>query len=70
MKKSAGVIIAIIFIVIMVFVYLKIGKKGAEELKIHAETSAGYIEDAQKSVDALNKSTEESKKAADKMLGR
>jgi hypothetical protein len=70
MKKSAGIIIAVIFIVVAVFVYLKIGKKGAETTKAYVETSAGYINDAQTSVDALNKSTEEAKKAADKMLGK
>jgi hypothetical protein len=70
MKKSAGIIIAVIFIVVAVFVYLKIGKKGAEATKTYVENSAGYINDARTSVDALNKSTEEAKKAADKMLGK
>jgi H+/gluconate symporter-like permease len=70
MKKSAGFIIAVIFIVVAVFVYLKIGKKGAEVTKTYVETSAGYINDAQTSVDALNKSTEEAKKTADRMLGK
>jgi hypothetical protein len=54
----------------MVFIYLKIGKKGAVETKAYIENSAGYIDQAQKSVDEMNKSIEEAKKAADKMLGK
>ncbi|MBN2188605.1 MAG: hypothetical protein JW699_04060 [Chitinispirillaceae bacterium] len=70
MKKTVVFIIAVIFIVLAVFVYLKIGNKGAEETKTHVENSAGYINDAQKSVDALNKNAAEAKKAADEMLGK
>jgi hypothetical protein len=70
MKKFAGIIFAIAFIVVAVFFYLKIGKKGAVETKTYIENSAGYINDAQKSMDALNKSVEDGKKAADKMLGK
>jgi hypothetical protein len=70
MKKFAGIIAAVIFIVIAVFVYLHIGKKGAEETKTYVERSAGYVNDARTSVDALNRSAEEGKKAADRMLGK
>jgi len=70
MKKYAGIIAVIVFIVVMVFFYLQIGKKGATEVKTYTEDLRGYKNDAQKSVDALNKSAEEAKKTADKMLGR
>jgi hypothetical protein len=70
MKKYAGIIAVIVFIVIMVFIYLQIGKKGADAGKTYTEDLKGYVNDAQKSVDAVNKNAEESKKAVDKMLGK
>jgi len=70
MKKYAGLIAAIIFIVLMVFMYLQIGKKGADTGKTYVEDSKGYMDQAQKSIDAINKSAEESKKAADMMRGK
>jgi hypothetical protein len=69
MKMSVGVIAAIIFIIAMVFVYLRIGKKGAEETKAYIENTAGYIDQARQSVDEMNKNIEETKKAADRMMG-
>ena len=70
MKKYAGIIAVIVFIVLMVFIYLQVGKKGATEVKTYTEDLSGYKNDAQKSVDEMNKSIEETKKAADKMLGK
>jgi predicted PurR-regulated permease PerM len=70
MKKFGGIIAVIIFIIVMVFIYLHVGKKGAAEVKTYTEDLSGYKNDAQKSVDAMNKNIEESKKAADKMLGK
>jgi hypothetical protein len=70
MKKFAAIIVAVIFIVVMVFIYLQEGKKGAETTKTYTEDLNGYKNDAQKSMDAINKSAEETQKAADKMLGK
>jgi len=70
MKKYAGIIAVIVFIVLMVFIYLQIGKKGADAGKTYTDDLKGYVNDAQKSVDALNKSVDDAKKAADKMLGK
>jgi hypothetical protein len=59
-----------IFIVLAVFIYLQIGKKGADVGQTYTEDLKGYVNDAQKSVDAVNKSAEDAKKAADKMMGK
>jgi len=66
----AGIIAVIVFIVVMVFFYLQIGKKGADAGKIYVEESRGYINDAQKSMNDMNKSIEDAQKAANRALGR
>jgi hypothetical protein len=70
MKKSTGLILAIIFIVVIVFIYLQIGRKGADTAKTYVEDSKGYVDQARKSINDMNKSTEEARNAADKMMGR
>lgn len=68
--KKLGIVAAIIFIVVMVFVYLKIGKKGADEATIYVDTTAGNIQKARSAINEMNKSIEEAQKAADRALGR
>lgn len=68
--KKLGIVAAIIFIVVMVFVYLKIGKKGADEATIYVDTTAANIQKARSAINEMNKSIEESQKAADRALGR
>jgi uncharacterized protein YxeA len=70
MKKYAGIIALAIFIVLAVFIYLQIGKKGTTTFKTYVEDSKGFVDQAQKSMNDLNKSTEETKKAADQMMGK
>lgn len=70
MKKTLTVVAVIILIVALVFVYLKIGKKGAEETRTYVETTTENVQKAQGSVNEMNKSIQDARNAADQAMGR
>ena len=70
MKRYAGLIAVIVFIAVMVFIYLQIGKKGADAGATYTGDLKGYAADAQKSMNDMNKSIEDAQKAANQALGR
>jgi len=70
MKKIAGIIAVIVLTALLVFMYLQIGKKGADAGATYTGEMKGYAADAQKSVNDMNKSIEDAQKAANRALGR
>jgi|WetSurMetagenome_2_1015567.scaffolds.fasta_scaffold680859_1 hypothetical protein len=70
MKKYAGLIAVIVFIVILAFIYLQIGRKGVDAGATYTRELKGDAVDAQKSMNDMNKSIEDAQKAANQALGR
>jgi Sec-independent protein translocase protein TatA len=70
MKRYTGLIAVILFIALLVFFYLQIGKKGADAGATYTGELKGYANDAQKSMNDMNKSIEDAQKAANRALGR
>jgi hypothetical protein len=63
MKKGIGFAAILSIIVLLVFLYLRIGSKATEEAVSGMQESQGQINDAKQAVDAMNASSDETKKA-------
>ena len=69
MKKIIGSIIVAAMLGGLAYWYLALGKKAAVESKSYMETSQGTIDNAKKSMEDLEKSQEESRKAIEQIGG-
>jgi Sec-independent protein translocase protein TatA len=69
MKKTMGFIAVFFVIILLVFFYLRIGEKSCTEAVSGMKGSQGQINDAKQAVDAMNASTEETKKAIENATG-
>ena len=69
MKKGIGLAAILSIIVLLVFLYLRIGSKATEEAVSGMKESQGQIDDAKRAVDALNASSEETRKAIENATG-
>ena len=55
MKKLIGVIVVIIVFILMVFAYMEMGKRTAQEGKAVIDTSRGALDRARQSAEEMNK---------------
>ena len=69
MKKGIGFAGILVVIVLLVFLYLRIGSKAGQEAVSGMKESQGQIDDAKRAVDALNASGDETKKAIENATG-
>jgi hypothetical protein len=69
MKKGIGFAAILSIIVLLVFLYLRIGSKATEEAVSGMQESQGQIDDAKRAVDAINASSDETKKAIENATG-
>jgi hypothetical protein len=69
MKKGIGFAAILSIIVLLVFLYLRIGSKATEEAVSGMQESQGQIDDAKQAVDAMNASSDETKKAIENATG-
>jgi hypothetical protein len=69
MKKGIGFAAILSIIVLLVFLYLRIGSKATEEAVSGMQESQGQINDAKQAVDAMNASSDETKKAIENATG-
>jgi hypothetical protein len=69
MKKGIGFAAILSIIVLLVFLYLRIGSKATEEAVSGMQESQGQIDDAKQAVDAMNASGDETKKAIENATG-
>jgi hypothetical protein len=69
MKKGIGFAAILAIIVLLVFVYLRIGSKATHEAVSGMKESQAQIDDAKRAVDALNASSDEAKKAIENATG-
>lgn len=63
MKKIIGLLAAVALLFVLAYGYLVLGKKAAEENTGYMKDSQGQIDDARKSMEALEKSQEETRRA-------
>jgi hypothetical protein len=69
MKKTIGFIAILSVIILLVFFYLRIGEKAGTEAAAGMKESQGQIDDAKRAVDAMNASSDETKKAIENATG-
>lgn len=68
-KKWIGVIIVILLFVLMVFAYVEVGKRTAQEGKAVIETSREALDGARRSANEMNERTNQTNKEVEKILG-